>query len=95
MRQGAARALNASRPEFAPLERAQVFVESDMQAPGLYRLAGGRAAVLSRPGHGADLPNEDAAALFPLGPGSGVLAVADGVGGRPAGGQAARAALEA
>jgi serine/threonine protein phosphatase PrpC len=95
VRQGAARALNASLPEFAPLERAQLFVESDMQAPGLYRLAGGRAALLSCPGHGPELPNEDAAALFPLGPRSGVLAVADGVGGRPAGGQAARAALEA
>ena len=39
-------------------------------------------------------PNEDALGVFPLGKGRGVLAVADGVGGSPAGDSASRLVLE-
>lgn len=63
-----------------------IFIDEDMGEPLLLQLAGGEAVVYSRrcPGQEA---NEDCAACFGLDAG-GVLAVADGVGGNPAGGSA-------
>jgi len=49
---------------------------------------GGHAVVFSRSAPGRTTPNEDAAALLPFGPESGLLIVADGVGGQRAGAQA-------
>jgi len=60
----------------------------------LFRVAGGAAAVWAAPRPGADR-SEDALLVLPLGPDSAVLAVADGMGGAPAGGAAAARAIEA
>jgi len=61
---------------------------------GSTALAGGHVAVLSRRSPDGDGPNEDALALFATGERAGVLAVADGLGGAPAGQLAAAVALE-
>jgi serine/threonine protein phosphatase PrpC len=53
--------------------------------PLLFQLAGGQAAVYSNPGYEEPGANEDTALLLSTGPDSAVLAVADGVGGAPAG----------
>ena len=71
---------------------------SDSCAPGAAgpdatALAGGSVCVVSVACPGATGPNEDAALILPLGPGSAVLAVADGVGGSCAGQQASATAL--
>jgi serine/threonine protein phosphatase PrpC len=61
---------------------------------GSTALAGGHVALLSRRSPDGGGPNEDALALFAAGERSGVLAVADGLGGAPAGQLAAAVALE-
>ncbi len=63
-----------------------------LEAPERLGIAGGEAILFTRASPDRDA-NEDAAGLFPLGPG-GVLAVADGVGGLPAGESASRTVLE-
>ena len=63
-----------------------------LEEPEQLAVAGGEAVLFTEAAPGRER-NEDAAALFPLGPG-GVLAVADGVGGQPAGESAARKVLE-
>lgn len=67
----------------------------DMAEGSPVSLAGGTAVVLTRRRPGAEEPNEDGAALIPFDARRGVLAVADGVGGSPAGAQAAELALRA
>ncbi len=67
----------------------------DMAAGRPVSLAGGTAVVLTRRRPGAEEINEDGAALIPFDARRGVLAVADGVGGGPAGAQAAELALRA
>jgi serine/threonine protein phosphatase PrpC len=54
----------------------------------------GLVSIRSLRGPGKDGPNEDAAALIPLGADALVLAVADGVGGSPAGCEASTTAVE-
>ncbi len=67
--------------------------DEDMAEPAVASLAGGRAMLVSVRCPGKEGPNEDGAALLPAGPGRAVLAVADGMGGRPAGATAAAIAL--
>jgi PPM family protein phosphatase len=73
----------------------EALVLSAEKAPtqGLFRVAGGAAAVWAAPRPGG-ARSEDALLVLPLGPDSGVLAVADGMGGAPEGGAAAARAIE-
>jgi serine/threonine protein phosphatase PrpC len=76
-------------------DRATFFLDRDLSSAELFPLASGMAAVYTARCPGRETPNEDAVALIPCGPESGVLAVADGFGGQPAGERAAQLALEA
>jgi serine/threonine protein phosphatase PrpC len=69
-------------------------LEARMSHPAQHPLAGGWAVVYSTSRPGDERPNQDGAAIVPLGSQAGVLMVADGVGGTRAGGQAAAAALD-
>jgi PPM family protein phosphatase len=71
-----------------------VYTESVMQEVATFAFAGGTAAVFSTRSPQKSTPNEDVAALLPLGLASGVLAVADGLGGHAGGERAARLAVE-
>jgi serine/threonine protein phosphatase PrpC len=71
------------------------FLDQDLREAAVLPIASGVAAVYTARCPGREPPNEDAAALITCGPESGVLAVADGFGGQPAGEQAARLTLEA
>jgi serine/threonine protein phosphatase PrpC len=71
-----------------------LFIDQDMEEIELVPMAGGTAAVISQRSPIKDSPNEDAVALIPLADDHGVLIVADGVGGLPAGDRAARIAVE-
>ena len=73
---------------------ARILVDRAMSDPELYPFAGGELCVFTAPPPGQNGGNQDGAALVELGPGRGVLAVADGLGGQPAGDKAARLALE-
>jgi serine/threonine protein phosphatase PrpC len=75
------------------MDDATLVLDRDMSEPELHRLADGCAAVFSNRSPGKETPNEDAAALLPIDAGSAVLAVADGLGGPPAGEQAAALAV--
>lgn len=68
--------------------------DANLERAELRSFAGGTALVFSARSPGEETPNEDAVALIELAPDHGVLAVADGVGGMPAGDRAARVALE-
>ena len=67
---------------------------SDLDAPLCRPFAGGEVVLFTRRSPIKKSVNEDGIALMPHGPDSGVLAVADGVGGFPGGERAARVALE-
>jgi serine/threonine protein phosphatase PrpC len=73
---------------------ARILVDRVMDAPELHAFGGGELCVFTAPRPGAGGGNQDGAALVELGPGRGVLAVADGLGGQPQGEKAARLALE-
>jgi len=75
------------------MDDAVLILDRDMSEPETHRLAGGHAAVFSARSPGRQTPNEDAAALLPIDPGSAVLAVADGLGGESAGEEAAALAV--
>jgi serine/threonine protein phosphatase PrpC len=75
------------------MDDATLVLDSDMGEPELYRLGAGCAVVFSARSPGKATPNEDAAALVPIDPGSSVLAVADGLGGSRAGEEAAALAV--
>jgi serine/threonine protein phosphatase PrpC len=72
---------------------AHITSDEDMAEALAASIAGGHATLLSVRCPGKEGPNEDGAALLPAGNGRGVLAVADGMGGRPAGATAAAIAL--
>ena len=65
-----------------------------MTQPRAHDLECGRLVVFSAKNPAKERPNEDALGVFPAGPQRCVLAVADGVGGQPGGGDAARLAIE-
>lgn len=69
-------------------------LDSDMTGVEQVRVCSGLAVVSSRRCPGKDQPNEDAAAVIPIDGESGVLVVADGLGGLGSGDMAARLAVE-
>ena len=75
-------------------DRVRFFLEADLPEAEVQPMAAGVVAVFTARCPDKETPNEDAAALIACGPASGVLAVADGFGGQPAGEQAARVALQ-
>jgi serine/threonine protein phosphatase PrpC len=75
-------------------DHVRFFLDLDLREAEVLPIASGVAAAYTARCPGKEPPNEDAAVLITCGPKSGVLAVADGFGGQPAGEQAARLALE-
>lgn len=73
---------------------ASLFLGMDMQAPQLVPVAGGQACVFTERRADRETANEDAAAVVPGANGCGVLAVADGLGGLPAGDMASGITLQ-
>ena len=76
------------------MDDARFYFEGDLQEADVQPIASGVAAVYTKRCPEKETPNEDAATLILCGPESGVIAVADGFGGQPAGEQAARIALQ-
>lgn len=76
------------------LEGPRIFAGEDMKEGLVFSFASGHAAVVTSVGPDGIERNEDAAALIPYSYNSGVMVVADGVGGSPAGAQASRIALQ-
>ncbi len=72
----------------------RLFYEQKLLEGTFLAAAGGVVAVYSMRCPGKETPNEDAVAIIPTGVGSGVLAVADGLGGAPAGRQASLLAIQ-
>jgi serine/threonine protein phosphatase PrpC len=72
-----------------------LLAQAEMPAPEIHRVAGGVAAVFSAGRPDRSSPNEDAAAIIPVGRDAGVLVVADGMGGGRAGAQASNLAVSA
>jgi serine/threonine protein phosphatase PrpC len=71
-----------------------VLAEAEMAEVAAFEFAGGTAAVFSNRSPLKSTPNEDVAALWPVGPSGGVLAIADGLGGHAGGERASRLAIE-
>lgn len=78
----------------ADQDKARLFFEQDLLQGAFFEIAGGVAALYSKRSPVKETPNEDAVAVIPTGTDSGVLAVADGLGGAPAGRQASSLALQ-
>mgnify|MGYP002624621579 CR=1 FL=1 len=70
-----------------------LYIERDMPEAAEVELAGGRAMVFSTRSPRKATPNEDAIAVIPTGEKSGVLVIADGMGGMPGGRQASALAV--
>ncbi len=72
---------------------ARLFFQVDMSQGETVALSGGEAAVFSTRSRDKQTPNEDAAALIHVNGQAGILVVADGLGGSPAGEQASCLAI--
>jgi serine/threonine protein phosphatase PrpC len=72
----------------------QLVVDQEMTEARIVPFAGGSAAVFSTHSPERSEGNQDSAALIELGPASGVMAVADGMGGQPAGASASQTAVQ-
>ena len=70
-----------------------VVIDGKMDAPEVFAIAGGQAAVFSSPSPARPDRNEDAAAVIPYGDDAAVLVIADGVGGEPGGRRASKTAI--
>lgn len=70
-----------------------LYLASDLKEVETCRIAGGTACVYAHRAPDKDSDNEDSVALIPCGDDTGVLAIADGLGGLPAGNQASEQAL--
>ncbi len=77
------------------IDTALLLYESHMTDPQVFEFLDGQLGVFSTPRKGRTTPNEDAAAVLPWDEDSGVLVVADGVGGHSDGEVAARLAVTA
>jgi len=73
---------------------ASFYLEQNMTSPEFHTLASGAVVVYSSRSPEKETPNEDALAVIPIDDKSGVIVVADGVGGASGGGQASKIALE-
>ena len=67
---------------------------AELEGPRRFAFAGGEAVLFTRRCPEAERANEDACAILPWADDAGVLVVADGVGGHPAGGDAAAIAID-
>jgi serine/threonine protein phosphatase PrpC len=76
------------------LDSAKIYSKRDLDAVDRYLFSGGEAVVFTYSAPDKTSGNEDAAALVPLDEYSGVLIVADGVGGSPGGSQASTLAVQ-
>ena len=76
-------------------DQARLYCDSAMSEAEAHQIAGGTAAVFSGACPGKQSPNEDSAALIPFDASSGVLVVADGMGGTRGGEQASALAVKA
>ncbi len=72
----------------------RIVIDARMDAPEGFALAGGVAYVFSTRGPGKDGPNEDSALLVAGDDACGLIVVADGVGGQPAGASASKLTVE-
>lgn len=72
----------------------ELFSECDMNAPEVRSFAAGTLSIYTCRCPGKDSPNEDSMAIFPTGSDSGVLVVADGLGGARAGHVASAIAVQ-
>ena len=75
------------------IQEPALYLECDLQQSESHRIAGGLAVAYSARAPGKTTANEDSVALIPCGNGAGVLVVADGLGGMPAGEQASALAV--
>ena len=82
----------ADQPE--PLTRTLGFFSTDLDGPRYFRFLSGEIAVYTHSAPDKESGNEDAVAVVPVDTHSGVLVVADGVGGRAEGSEAARLTIE-
>lgn len=76
------------------LTKPQVYTACDMDAPSCYEFAGGQACVFTVRAPGKETVNQDSVALISRGQQEGVFAVADGLGGLPAGEKGSAQAVE-
>ena len=75
-------------------QAARNFVAKDMQSPELHHFSGGQVVVFTRRCPDKETVNEDSSAIIPYSDDSGVLIVADGAGGLPAGSKASETAIQ-